>query len=207
MSMRNAVDQPVDAPASRSHLWTLLALAVAISCWVVGDDWRAEVPALRQQLGTAARVVARGSGAELDQSRSAARQVAAERAGLERRLQSDDTEQIVRAKLIYDLRRICVETAAAGCIVRLADDAVAGRSGTGASNASDAEATLDSLGVRRARALVSGSFVGDEPVRLIEALTADANMVWRVNGVVIKGNTFELDVERHIRPATKATGS
>jgi len=57
-----------------------------------------------------------------------------------------------------------------------------------------------------ARALVSGGFTNDEPLRLVKALQDDAQQVWRLNGGVIRGNTFEVDVELHTR-STAPTGA
>lgn len=197
---------PADA-APASHLPALILLVVAITGWSFGSDWRDEVPALKQQVGTAAKVAGRTSGVELEALRADARRLADERAGLEARLRSNDSEQTVRARLVNDLREQCLQTGAANCVVRLADEALAPSSAVRAqkAQAGDSNPTLDDLGIRRARALVSGSFAADEPMRLVDALQGDRKAVWRLNGVVVRGNTFEIDAERHTRPPTEAS--
>jgi len=201
-------------PASASQLPALLAIVAAIIGWLVGSEWQAAVPPVQQQLQAAARLAGRSSPEQLDDVSRNAEQLAAARATLERRLSSGESEQLVRAKLVQTLRDRCSESLATQCIVKLADDARQARSDAPTQRGSpparlgreNGAAALEDLGIRRARALVSGGFTNDEPLRLVKALQDDAQQVWRLNGVVIRGNTFEVDVELHTR-STAPTGA
>lgn len=196
-------------PQSASRLPALLAIVAAIVGWLVGSDWQAAVPALQQQLQTTARLAGRSSPEQLADVRRNAEQLTSIRAALERRLSSGESEQLVRAKLVQLLRDRCAESLATQCIVKLADDSLQTRSTTGmqlgfqatqsGNNSGASVAVLENLGIRRARALVSGGFTNDEPLRLVKALQDDMQHVWRFNGVVVRGNTFEVDVELHSR--------
>lgn len=186
---------------SRSLMPALLATVGAILLWTWGDDLKAQLPALQQQLKQALTLVERGSSQDLDQARALANAARAERRALEQRLTSSDNEQTLRAQVLYDLRLRCAEARVAACGVRLSDaGANANAVPAGKSDSKDAKVDLEALGVRKARAIVSGTFQNDELMTLYQALRQDPSAVWRVNGVLVRNNTFELDVERHIRP-------
>jgi|GEM_PF-2636073 len=205
---------PDGPPSSASQLPALLAIVAAIVGWLIGSEWRDAVPPAQQQLQTAAKLAGRSSPEQLDDVRRTAAQLASARATLERRLSSGESEQLVKAKLVQTLRSRCAESLATQCIVKLADGAPQAPSATAVQVRSPMAllgrdggvASLEDLGIRRARALVSGGFTGDEPLSLVRALQNDSQQVWRLNGVVIRGNTFEVDVELHTR-STAPTGA
>jgi hypothetical protein len=125
-------------------------------------------------------------------------------------LKAEGDLELVRAYLNSDLRRVCLDSLAKNCAVRLADDSLTDRASTAASPATATATTTatttaakvtgaagsTSLGILRARATVSGLFETDEPVRLLQLLSQDSGRVWRTNGVMVRGNSFEVDVER-----------
>jgi hypothetical protein len=202
----------VATSASSGSMLTLLAVAGAIVCWTVGEDWRQEMTPLNQQLKSASALVGRGSPQEIATLRRQAQDAAQQRGAVEARLTSEGDLELVRAHLNSDLRRFCLDALAKNCVVRLADDALASRvptpgtatpsaaamaSATGpGSTAGAGPAGLESLGVLRARGTVSGVFEADEPTRLLRLMQQDSGRTWRVNGVVVKGNSFEIDLER-----------
>jgi hypothetical protein len=175
---------------------------------------------LAQQLKLASAMVGRGSTQEIEALRLQSKNASSRRAAIENRLKSDGDLELVRAHLNADLRRFCLDALAKNCVVRLADDSLANRTGpalgagAGATNttstatasspssggsvsgSSSGPVGLEALGVLRARATVTGIFEGDEPQRLLQSMTQDRRRTWRVNGVTVRGNGFEMDVER-----------
>jgi hypothetical protein len=191
-----------------STLPALLGVIAAILLWYVGEELRAKLPPLAQQLKTASTLVQRGSTPQLASLKADAAGARTEREAIEFRLRSDDTEQLARARLVFELRQRCDAAKLIGCSVRLSDETTAtripvaeGSAGSGRADTREAETTLESLGINKARAVVSGTFRSDEIGRLCADLQADTAAMWRVNGLVVRGNSFELDVERHIRPS------
>ncbi len=192
--------------ASASLMPALLAVVAGILLWTLGEDLRDRMPPLRQQLKAALALNERGSAQELAAAKQQAFAARTERRAWETRLASLDSEQTMRAQVIYDLRRRCVVDAhIATCNVRLSDEGATSPSpATTSRQAAESKgaATLESLGIRKVRAVVSGNFQGGELLALYKTLKDDSSAVWRINGVVVRNNTFELDLERHIRPAS-----
>jgi hypothetical protein len=184
-------------------LWPLVAIAAALVCWSVGEDWRQEMTPLTQQLKSASALGGRGQPQEIEALRRQVEQAGRQRQAIEAKLKSEVDLELVRAYLNADLRRLCVDSLAKNCVVRLADTALASRPGPGAAPTNPGSGGLASLGVMGARATVSGLFETDEPIRLLKSLGQDAGRTWRTNGVVVRGNSFEVDVERLVlTPAT-----
>jgi hypothetical protein len=194
---------------SSGSMLTLLAVAGAIVCWTVGEDWRQELTPLHQQLKSASALAGRGSPQEIATLRRQAQDAAQQRSAIETRLTTEGDLELVRAHLNSDLRRFCLDALAKNCVVRLADDSLAQRvpapgpatpspstAATPNGAANTGPAGLESLGVLRARGTVSGIFEADEPSRLLSLMQQDSGRTWRVNGVVVKGNNFEIDLER-----------
>jgi hypothetical protein len=199
---------------SSGSMLTLLAVAGAIVCWTVGEDWRQAMTPLNQQLKSASALAGRGSPQEIAALRRQAQDASQQRSAIEARLTSEGDLELVRAHLNSDLRRFCLNALAKNCVVRLADDSLANRvpgpgavppnpgaaAGANAASLSAAANTgaagLESLGVLRARGTVSGVFEADEPTHLLQLMQQDSGRTWRVNGVVVKGNNFEIDLER-----------
>ena len=186
----------------------LVGIIAAILLWYAAENLRERLPPLTQQLKAAATLVQRGSSPELSGLKSEASKARSERMAIEFRMRSDDTEQMARARLVFDLRQRCGIAKLLGCSVRLSDETSASRTPPVVDKTSrDGESTLESIGINKARAIVSGTFNGDDFVTLINTLRDDGAALWRVNGFVVRGNTFELDVERHIRPASLTAGT
>lgn len=181
------------------NVQALLALVAAILLWTWGEDLRAELPALQQQVRQALRVVERDSRQELQAAQASSRTAAAQRVALERRLASTDDEQTLRAQTVYDLRRRCAEARVVACVVRLSEAGAATGGSKDSSPRTGGTPALERLGIVKARAIVSGTFQNDEMLAMYRSLMADPDAVWRLNGVVVRNNAFELDVERHIR--------
>jgi hypothetical protein len=188
-------------------MWPLLAVAASIVCWSVGEDWRQELIPLTQQLKSASALAKRGPPQEILALRQRAQTAARQRHEIELQLKAEGDLELVRAYLNSDLRRVCLDSLAKNCAVRLADDSLTDRATTPSSPAGSAKAGgtagSNSLGILRARATVSGLFDTDEPMRLLKLLSQDSGRVWRTNGVLVRGNSFEVDVERLVLvPAT-----
>lgn len=180
-------------------MWLLLAITAAILMWLGADELRAREATLRQQVETAHMRIERSSPAALEARQAEARRLGAERQAILERLRSDEDEQMTRARLVFELRQKC-DAVPVVCRVRLADLSVglaAARSpGAAASSAGGTGGDLESLGVGRARAVLSGSFKDDELMRLYRLFGGDARYQWRLNAAVVRSNNFELDVER-----------
>ena len=197
----------------RSWLPALIGVVLALLLWAGGGDLRDRLAALQQPLKTATQMAARGSADGVAALKAAALEAHAQRAAWESRLQSNESVQMTRARQVFDLRQKCAAANVRSCAVRLSDEvAVAALPATAApvapaprgASAAAAEPTLDSLGIVKARSTVSGIFQGDEMLALYRSLVSDASAHWRINGVVVRGNTFELDVERHLWPGVAA---
>lgn len=186
----------------RSLLPLLLAVLLMMALWLVAEEAQDEYRQLSSRIGAARLAAARGGeqarAESLQQQLETARR---ERAELTDRLFTNDSVQMIRARMVYDLRQMCEATGASGCTVRLADDSLGVQDappGSSGSASSPAPATLASLGVQKARAIVSGSFQKSEPVELSRRLNRADDAVWRVRGFLVRGSTFEIDVERHL---------
>ncbi len=186
-----------------SMLPTLLGILLAIVFWMLAQDARDTLPRIELQIDAAARTANRAENSDEAGSLQARLAVAqAEKASLESRLRTADSAQMVRAKMVYDLRQKCAASGATACNVRLADDTIAAPTTAGSPAAAgarkDEKIRLIDLGVQKARAVISGSFQNNELVDLSRQLDSDPDAYWRINGVAVRGSTFELDVERHI---------
>jgi hypothetical protein len=206
MNLGFVADAPTVGQRS-GWMWPLLAVAASIVCWSVGEDWRQEMIPLTQQLKSASALAKRGAPQEILALRQHAQAAARQRREIELQLKAEGDLELVRAYLNSDLRRVCLDSLAKNCAVRLADDSLTDRASTAASPAAGAKvagaAGSNNLGILRARATVSGLFETDEPVRLLKLLSQDGGRVWRTNGVLVRGNSFEVDVERLVLvPAT-----
>jgi hypothetical protein len=111
---------------------------------------------------------------------------------------------MVRAELFYEVRQKCYEVKL-NCLIRLSEAAPQASIGPAAKSApvQDGEQApgLDSLGVRRVRALVSGVLDSSDITELIARFRMDSQRQWRINSVKVKQRTFELDLEQHILSA------
>lgn len=195
----------IRAGSSSSLMPALLCVVATILLWVAAEDAREKLTPLQLQIRSASALYqraasAQGNEAQLKQLAERAQQ---DRRALETRLLTEESPQLVRAKMVYDLRQRCAATLAQNCGVRLSEDST---SATGQALAVSSKAparlpVLDDLGIVKSRAIVNGSFQKDELLQIANSLSADPAAQWRINGVTVKGNVFELDVERHMRQA------
>lgn len=216
MSLRSGSSSP--------WLPSLMALVVALLAWTLGDELRGRLPGVEQQIRTVSKLGDRDPGSQLAAAQREARQARAERAAIEQRLQTGESAQVSRARLGQELRRLCAASGAQSCAVRLSDlsstastttptpaatpDPVGAAPGVQAAPNALRESVgaknLESLGLGKGRAVVSGIFNGKELTDFVTTLARDPVVTWRVNGVLVRGNAFEVDVERHLLPGPKA---
>lgn len=207
------------AGSSSPWLPALLALVVALLAWTLGDEFRARLAAVEQQIRTVSKLGDRDPASKLAAAQRDADQARQERAAIEQRLQTGESAQVSRARLGQDLRRLCQASAAQSCAVRLSELSATpatpvttapfpGAPGvqpsqTGLREASGAR-NLEGLGLAKGRAVVSGLFSNKELTDFVTSLARDPGVTWRINGVLVRGNAFEVDVERHLMPAPTA---
>ncbi len=179
-----------------SHLPALAALAAAIVLWSLGEDSRRAAEALRLEIEASVNAASRMVRSAPTDWRSLALTRAGERERIESRLQSDEPASVVRAQTVAALRLACLEAMATNCVVRLSDERLASASPSAATRPDDGE----SLRMQSARAVVSGSFQRSELNAFLQRLHSDRARVWRVNGLTVRDNGFEADIERLFVP-------
>ena len=204
------------AAPSSSLMPALLCVVAAILLWLAAEDARERLAPLQLQTKAATALAKRagsvqGNEALLKQSAAQAHQ---ERTELERRLLSQDPPQLIRARMVYDLRQRCEASLAQNCNVRLSEDTTSGPTSAESSRSSPVtpaggkgparQPVLEDLGIVKSRAIIYGTFQKDELLQITNGLNKDPSAHWRINGVTVKGNVFELDVERHMRTAGAA---
>lgn len=182
----------------------LVCMALAVVMWWAGQSWQEARQASAEQAGTAKRLLAHRSG-ESAASLEAQRKVVAERrAVIVHRLGHDESLEMARAGLVYELRQRCYEIKL-NCQVRLADGLAATASTSAEASAPGAAKPgapnvdpLAELGVQRVRAVVSGTLDVQEISDLTVLFQRDVEHQWRVNRVQLKAKVFEMDIERHL---------
>lgn len=190
-----AVTPPAPYPSHTSaNLWPLLSIIAAIFLWLGADELSQRVQETELQLASAAKRVSRGSPQEVAARQTEAKRIEARRQSLAQRLSSSESEQMTRAKLVFELRQKC-NAVPVTCQVRLADLSNAETLKRRAAE-SDAELSLEGLGVSRARAVLSGNFKSSELIDLYKTFAQDPDAQWKVNALLVKGSSFELDLER-----------
>lgn len=189
---------------SSGQLLALSAWAVALLLWTYADRLQDERQALEQRLSPlTGRSAALRSG-DIDSATRSADAAAAQRRAAEQRLKVEQSEQLMRATVLYELRSACAAAGVKSCSVRLSEGNAAAanpadRPKPVSASASGASANggLDTLGIGRARAIVSGNLAADELEQIFAILNKQQSAVWRINGFNVRNNSFELDVERH----------
>jgi len=193
--------EKMSAGGSRQRVWLLLAVTTTILMWLGADELRQRTQLLQQQLTSAHKRIDRSSPQALETRRAEARRLAEMRRAILARLRTVDSEQMTRARLVYDLRKNC-DAVPIVCRVRLAELSVGLQPSSNSavnsptSNATTEAVGLDALGVGRARAVLSGTFKGDDLMALYRGFADDENLQWKLNSLVVRGTGFELDVER-----------
>jgi type IV secretory pathway VirJ component len=184
-------------PGSSGWLPALLCLAAATVVWTLADEQRARLPALVQQLKTAQGLIDRTQSAGAASAEATARELRVQRQAWLDRLATTDNEAVARAQAVFTLRELCTASLASACQVRLSEEIGGTAAKAVAVAASGGSATLQGLGMAKARAVVSGNFQAEELQALVRSLQRDTKHHWRINGLGVCNNSFELDVERH----------
>ena len=186
--------QAQTSPALPSNVLPLLSVIAAIFLWLGADELQGRVRENEVQIGSALKRIGRASPQEMASRQSEAQRLDTIRENLLQRLRSPESEQMTRAKLVFELRQKCNAVSLA-CQIRLADLTSAETlKKTGITK--DSEVSLEGLGVSRARAILTGSFKTTELLDLYTVFAEDPDAQWRVNAIVVKGSEFEFDVER-----------
>lgn len=195
-------------PRSNGTLLALSGWAIALLAWTYADGLQAEHQALEQRLAPLAGRSAALRAADVSVAEQAASAAGARRAATERRLRVEQSEQLMRATVLYDLRSACAAAGVKVCTVRLSEvGPTAALAADRPKAAASAPGTLDALGIGRARAIVSGTLVSDELDQMFATLRGQRDAVWRINGFTVRTNTFEIDIERHFIAPASALGS
>ena len=103
-----------------SNVVALLGFIAAILLWWGADELRVRVREADSQVASAAKRVSRGSANEVAARQRESLALDATRHSLSARLASDESEQMTRAKLVFELRQKC-NAVPVSCQVRLAD--------------------------------------------------------------------------------------
>ncbi len=174
----------------------LIGMVLAILCWWKADELEATLQGLSTRAVQAQKRIERATPEALAQRQQEARSLAELRERTLASLRTNENQHMTRARLIYDLRQKC-DAVPVTCQVRLADLAESLKTVKSAPTGADnAPASLDALGVGRARAVLTTTFKAGELDALLDLFNTDASAQWRINGLVIRNNTVELDVER-----------
>ena len=185
----------------------LLCVVAAILLWLAAEDAREKLAPLQLQIKSATALSQRAASAQGNEAqlKALAERASHERQVMESRLLTKESPQLVRAKMVYDLRQRCAAALAQNCNVRLSEDSTSTPSLPATGPKAPARLpVLDDLGIVKSRAIINGSFQKDELLQIANSLSADPAAHWRINGVTVKGNVFELDVERHMRQGSAA---
>ena len=196
------------ASSDVNRLPALLGVAAALGLWMGGEALQEQVQRQQQRLESAARTVLPRTAQSLPDAERGAAQAREDRVDIEQRLQTTEPLSFVQARVIHELRQLCSAEGIQGCSVKFFDeparnDLRASAPRPAADKASAAAASLADLGLGRARAIVSGTFQDQEFRRLLDKLAQrSAPGLWRVTGLVVRNNTFEIDAELILRPAS-----
>ncbi|WP_418316459.1 hypothetical protein [Piscinibacter sakaiensis] len=209
MAGNAALESRGDAGVGGSYLPGLIGIAAALAIWMLAQPVVDEAHSLRQQIGIAGSTRSLSGDEALLDLEALAREAAGRRAAIEARLQTVDPPAIAHAKVLHDLRQRCAAAGIQNCAVKYVDDAV--QTGTQRPSAQPANAdgsaaptTLVSLGLARSKAVISGQFQDVEFRNLVNDLERQDNVVWRLTGLTVRANRFDLDAELITRgqPAT-----
>lgn len=198
-----------DSPSKRLPL--LLGVAAALGLWMAGDAMQQRVKAQEQELANSSQAVLPRAARSLPEAEGSAAAVRQRRSDIESMLTSSDPVAFVQAKVVHDLRLRCQAEGIQGCVVKYADDALRAEQRTPAATPNAARPAADKasaasvaeLGLGKARAVISGTFQDLEFRRFLAKLvrSTDQGGLWRINGLVVRSNTFEIDAELIVRPA------
>lgn len=213
----NGLSTGIAAPAASNRLPLLLGVAAALGLWMAGEAMQERVKAQEQQLASTSQTVLPRAARSLPEAERSAADARQRRSEIEAKLNSSEPVAFIQAKVVHDLRQRCTAEGIQGCVVKYADEALrteqrpataatAGAARPAADKAS--AATVAELGLGKARAVISGTFQDLEfrrfLAKLVQAQGQDG--LWRINGLVVRNNTFEIDAELIVRPAATGGG-
>lgn len=195
------------------RLPVLLGVAAALGLWMAGETLQERVKAQEQQIASTSQAVLPRAARSLPEAERSAADARQRRSEIEARLNNSEPVAFVQAKVVHDLRQRCTAEGIQGCVVKYADDALrpeqrppAATSPGAARPAADkaSAASVAELGLGKARAVISGTFQDLEFRRFLTKLGQGKGEggLWRINGLVVRNNTFEIDAELIVRPAS-----
>ncbi len=199
-------------PSDRRLLLPLIGIAAALALWLLSEPIEQQARELEQQLASEIRPL-RSTAGLLEQAERDAAAASRQRRQVEAALQSSEPVELLQTRFLFQLRQRCEAAGVQSCVVRFSSDVARPGAASasqpagiaqGLASASVAEVGLTDLGLAKARAVVTGTFQRDELTALVDGLARDPQRTWRVNGLVVRSNTFELDVEQIVRPPERA---
>lgn len=174
----------------------LLALVAAILVWYGWVEVSDQLEATAASAATLHKLERRGVVSAREDLAQARRYASQQRQGLERRLRSVRTEQMLRAEAFYEFRQKCQEVQMT-CLIKLITPVDGSAAGEAGSTVPESE-PLEELNIRRIRVLVSGNLGKSDIQGLLDLVRKDPHKQWRVNELKVKRSVFELDVEQHV---------
>lgn len=197
----------MSARSDNRLLLPLIGVAAALALWLASERVEEQARELDQQLSNAVRPI-RNTAGLLEQAELDARNAAQQRTAIEAGLQGSEPIELLQTRFLHQLRQRCQAAGINSCVVKYSGETA--RSGVAAPRAASAarplsavpesEVGLEDLGLAKARAVITGSFQKNELLAYVDTLRRDPERIWRVNGLVVRGNNFELDVEQIVRP-------
>ncbi len=210
-----------NAREEKSWLWPLVGIAAVLGLWLGSENLQARVEQLNQQLLSSATQPTRNFAEMLAHAERAARTVGQERANIEAALLVSEPIELIQTRFLYDLRQRCQAASIGSCVVKYVGESGGSSAATsnpqGGSNARDrtaaladrtaAEVGLEQLGLANAKAVVSGTFQTRELLEFFQALTNDRNRSFRVISLVVRGSSFDVEIEQILKPKAAGSGS
>ena len=196
--------------SEQKWLLPLIGIAVALGCWMLADTVREQTLQLANELPAQNPQSVRNAAEAMARMQARAASARSARTEVEQALQVDDPLPLLETRFVHALRQRCLAAGVQSCVVKFSGSvtrsaSVPASAPTGAGNRSaladktDAVVSLEDLGLAKARAIVSGSFQTKELLDFVASIRNDREQHWRINGLVVKANNFELDVELLLR--------
>lgn len=213
--------------AEQKWLMPLVGIALALACWMVAEEVRDRTVRLADELPAQNPQTVRSAAEALARMQARAATARKDRAAIEQALLADEPLPLVETRFVHTLRQRCLAAGVQSCVVKFSGPVSRSSSGPPATgpagripgsaapgpraaleDQADAVVSIEDLGLAKARAIVSGSFQTTELLDFAASLRRDTRQHWRINGLVVKANNFELDVELLLRePAATRVAS
>lgn len=203
--------------SEQKWLLPLIGIAVALGCWMLADSVREQTLQLANELPAQNAQTVRNATEAMARMQARAATAHRERTEIEQALQVDEPLPLLETRFVHTLRQRCLAAGAQSCVVKFSGPATrssalppAATAGTGTgargslADKTDAVVSLEDLGLAKARAIVSGTFQTKELLDFVASIRNDRTQHWRINGVVVRANNFELDVELLLREPDSA---